>query len=545
MVQSSLLPPSVQADEQLETASVRRRWWRLFFTEDRSPDNRLIVDLQQRALWVGIALILQALNEIDHSLYIPYLMPYGSLIPLALILGSFAALGMALRPHRHRVRVATSSRVAAAPRRWQRIALILILLTSIAGAIEFGRSIVMCFLPPEFSNDGTTLDTNAAALLLAGQNPYTASNFASVARTFPIEPQWTTPLRLGPFANRLDYPTDEELQSAFDTALHTGNAPEFEAHVSYPALSFLTLVPFVLFHTNPADANVLPLYLLSYLAIVAIAWKVARAELRPWVLLLSLANVPMWASTTGSNLDIFCCLLLVLAWLLRDRRWTSALFLGLAIATKQPAWFSTPFYLLMVWRLYSPAEAIRRAGIASLVALGINLPFILWNPQAFMAGVLAPLIDPMFPLGVGIINLSATHLIPYLPERVYLVLELLAMAGALCWYWRICRWHPEAALFLAVVPLFFAWRSLSSYFYCAAFPLFILQAVQRSKIKVRNTGGITRLPPTLQESLLAPAGQRPMLTGRAAFQQAALVSSLHGPEAASAMLHPLHPPQRR
>jgi len=31
---------------------------------------------------------------------------------------------------------------------------------------------------------------------------------------------------------------------------------------------------------------------------------------------------------------------------------------------------------------------------------------------------------------------------------------------------------------LAIIPLFFAWRSLSSYFYCAAFPLFLLIAAR-------------------------------------------------------------------
>lgn len=33
-------------------------------------------------------------------------------------------------------------------------------------------------------------------------------------------------------------------------------------------------------------------------------------------------------------------------------------------------------------------------------------------------------------------------------------------------------------MLLAVLPLFFAWRSLASYFYCAAFPLFILMAAR-------------------------------------------------------------------
>ena len=76
------------------------------------------------------------------------------------------------------------------------------------------------------------------------------------------------------------------------------------------------------------------------------------------------------------------------------------------------------------------------------------------------------------------IGLSATPLLPFFPQFVYNVLELAAMLVALIWYWRICEKRPEAAMVLAIIPLFFAWRSLSSYFNCAAFPLFMLMAAR-------------------------------------------------------------------
>ena len=37
-------------------------------------------------------------------------------------------------------------------------------------------------------------------------------------------------------------------------------------------------------------------------------------------------------------------------------------------------------------------------------------------------------------------------------------------------------WIGDIVLLLAVLPLFLAWRSLPSYFYCAAFPIFIFLA---------------------------------------------------------------------
>ncbi len=451
---------------------------RYFFTEDVSPDNHPVIDLQRRAAWVAVALILQSFNEIDHGWYFPFLQPFGSLIPFLLILGSFYAMWMALRPRTLQQQARTGRNH---PARWQRIVLILTLILSIAGFVQFGRSVIMSFGTPQFSNDGTSLDTNAAMLLKQGRNPYTDSNMLDMYRRFHLEPDWTTPLRMGQFANRIDYPSEAEFRSILDTALKAGgaaeDAPEFESKVSYPALSFLTLMPFAWLNSY----NVLPFYLLSYLAVIALAWKAVRPELRPWVLLLAMANAPMWSSTVGGNLDIFCTLLVILAWMLRDFRWGSAIFLGLAIATKQTSWFLLPFYIIMVFRQFGLKETIYRMSVAGIIGLAFNLPFIIWNPVAWLAGVLTPVADPMFPMGVGIIGLSITHLIPYLPSAVYQLLESLAILGTLIVYWRICRKCPEAAMLLAIVPLFFAWRSLPSYFYCAAYPLFILMA---SNVKV-------------------------------------------------------------
>ncbi len=457
------------------------RWMRHFFSEDISPDNQSVIDLQRRATWVGIAIILQALNEIDHRLYMPYvpiLRPWGGMIPFVLLLGSLAAMWIAFRPTTLKQQTGqsrSSSHSQARPHLWQRIVLVCVLLTSIAGGVQFGRSIALSFfLPPQYSNDGTSLDTNAAMLLVHGHNPYTDSNFIIVVREFSIEPYWTTPLRVGQFANRLEYPSVSELRSALDTDLKAGHAPEFESKVSYPALSFLTLVPLISLNIF----NVLAFYLICYIVLVAIAWKVARPELRPWILLLSIANVSMWTSVVGGNLDIFTILMIVLAWIMRERGWWSALFLGLALASKQLSWFLLPFYAMMVWRQYNLMEAARRLTIASGVALAFNIPFILWNPHAWIAGVMAPMLDPMFPIGVGLISLSSTPLLPIFPSMVYDVLELGAMLIVLAYYWRMSKIRPEAAMLLAVIPLFFAWRSLSSYFYCAAFPLFILLAAR-------------------------------------------------------------------
>jgi uncharacterized membrane protein len=446
------------------------RWMRHFFMKDASTGDLSISHLQRRAVWIAVAFVLQALSTIDFT---PLLKSFNSLAPLPLTLASFFAMWMALRPTpSHTQKIQAVDEHKRTTTLWQRLVLIVTFGFAIGGSVMLIIGVVQSFSAPKLTNDGTSLDTNAAMLLLEGRNPYTDSNMLDLARKFLILPDWTTPLRSGQFANSLDYPKMTELQSVLDTDMKAGKAPEFESKVSYPALSFLTLVPFTLFK----NYNALSFYILSYLALIAIAWKVARPELRPWIVLLSMANIPMWLSTIGGNLDVFYTLLIVLTWLLRDKRWASAVCLGLAIATKQIAWYFIPFYFIMVLRQYGFKEAIYRLTIAGGVGLAINLPFIIWNSHAWLAGIMAPIADPMFPLGVGLISLNTSHALPYFPPGVYTALEGIAMVFSLIWYWRICKTRPEAAMLFAVFPLFFAWRSLPSYFYCVAYPIFVLMS---------------------------------------------------------------------
>lgn len=466
----------------------------LFFTLDRSPDNHHLVDLQRRACWIGLALVLQALDEINIHWYIPFvpfLQPWEGLIPFGLIVGSFYAMWRAFRSNTLKQR---AQQLEQHPQRWQRIVLGLVFISAIAGVGVMSWSISQgLFTAPKYTNDGTSLDENAAMQLLQGRDPYTNSNLVYIVRLFKLDVNWTTPLREGQFANRLDYPSSVDVLSVYATSSKSGQLPEFESKVSYPALAFLSLVPLVWLGIY----NVLPFYLLCYLILIALGWARARRELRPWIILFSIANVAMLGSVVGGNLDVLAILLIVVAWLGRKHRWRSALMLGLALACKQPTWFFLAFYAILIFRTSGWKETVWRLAISGTIAIALNLPFILWNAHAWLAGVMAPVSDPMFPMGVGIIGLVGVPFLPsYMPGIVYAVLEYgIFYPLCLIWYWRICKTHPEAAMLLAVLPLFFAWRSLPSYFACAALPMFILLASRGNM----EQGSQPHQPPTLGE----------------------------------------------
>src|SRR5579884_2125421 len=74
------------------------RWMSHFFTEDDSAQGLLISRLQRRAVWIALAFMLQALSTTDFNQIAPFLKSFSSLFPLLLMVASFFAIWMALRP---------------------------------------------------------------------------------------------------------------------------------------------------------------------------------------------------------------------------------------------------------------------------------------------------------------------------------------------------------------------------------------------------------------------------------------------------------------
>jgi len=89
-------------------------------------------------------------------------------------------------------------------------------------------------------------------------------------------------------------------------------------------------------------------------------------------------------------------------------------------------------------------------------------------------GVLAPQVDPMFPLGNGLIRLSLAGVLPLAPSALYLALELLAIVACIFVYLRWRNAGTGMGFALAVMPLWFAWRSLTTYFYFVTLPALAL-----------------------------------------------------------------------
>jgi len=165
-----------------------------------------------------------------------------------------------------------------------------------------------------YHNDAIALNECAARDLLFGRDPYVSLDIFRCYRAFGIGADRTTPLQRGLFADVAIYPDDDELDAAWATRSRDGGNVEFVSDLSYPALSFLPLVPFV---ALGIDTNLLYLACLL-LAIALVVWR-AETGLRAFVLTGLLGGASVVAFTVGGSADLLWALPLVAAWIWRER----------------------------------------------------------------------------------------------------------------------------------------------------------------------------------------------------------------------------------
>ena len=340
-----------------------------------------------------------------------------------------------------------------------------------------------------YHNDAIALNECAAQLLLQGRDPYASLDIFTCYQARDLGADRTTPLQRGMFSDVVIYPTDDELDAAWAARSTGGGNVEFVTRPSYPALSFLLLVPFV---ALGIDTNYVYLACLL-LAMALIVWR-ASAGLRPFVLTGLLGASCLVAFTVGGSADLLYALPLVAAWLWRDRLGGAFAF-GAAAAIKQIAWFVAPFWLIAAYATGGWRLVLRQALAAAAVFVVVDLPFMLWHPADWLAGILTPVSEPMFPRGAGLIFLSTNGGLAMLPATAYLAMEALAMAACLVTAWRARRSSPELGIALALIPLYFAYRSLFSYFFLI--PLFAFAGLVRLPLRdvtpreARDAGALT------------------------------------------------------
>jgi hypothetical protein len=313
-------------------------------------------------------------------------------------------------------------------------------------------------------NDGTALCHQASQNLIEGQNPYAGANIVSAMLEFNGGFDKTTPLREGHLADVFPYPTPEQLEAVWQDAIKSPERvpPELESRMCYPAACFLLPAPFLLLGIT--DIRIV--YLIFTLPALAYVVWLAPTKLRLPLAGALVASLAVWNSVASGETGILCFPFMLLGWVLaRRHQLASAIFIGIAVAVKQLAWFLLPFYLIFILRAVGLKRALSAAGIVLGIFLASNAWFIAIDPNLWLTSLLAPMTDNLFPLGIGVVTLVTSGLVDIQSPLIFTVMEGTVFILAIIWYFRNCHRYPHTGPILAMLPLLFAWRSLWSYFF--------------------------------------------------------------------------------
>jgi len=335
-----------------------------------------------------------------------------------------------------------------------------------------------------YTTDSAAFNQIAAAHLLKGRNPYTASLAGGASHLLQgVASYWT----------------------------YTLGGGHIDA-VSYPAGSFVFQVPLqwlgvTHLATDWLDllAGIVATVLLFAMLPMAIRWLAPA--------LLVTGNFLGLFSNGGTDALVLPFLLLAVwkwdrhvdpscAWWMR---WIGPVALGIACSIKQSPWFCVPFLILgIVLEARSTGRPVLRAGLGyGAVVVGtfmiIDLPFLIWSPHAWIHGVFLPLAQPLIPDGQGLVTLALHGFVHGAHPGSLAIAGVFAEVALLAAFFLEYRRFKPIWLFLVPLVLFFPGRSLSEYL-MDFFPAAIVAAcsVRRTQWKP-----LPNISPTLRGAAMA------------------------------------------
>lgn len=376
------------------------------------------------------------------GLFGPALIAWTTIIQLPLV-GVVATVGCAAA-----LAIAVLAATAPSERRLDRLDRALLCL---GVAIMGAWAATELYFQPAYGTDEAAFVQYAAQLLLHGHDPYRAN-------LLPALTQFRVPIQFATY----------KLNGTISSSL------------AYPSLSFLLAVPASIL-TNGVQSIILENVVALAVEMVLVFVFLPRPY-RALSVVLVLGLPFLFDYTIGGDIITMALPLLVYV---AHRWWTigeggrlgkggagRAVCMGLAGSICQFPWFVVPFLVVGLWKLRSSELGRRRAlavvtrfaGVTAAVAFTVNAPFLMWDPRAWLSGVLTPLFQKAIPFGQGLIDATAfLHVgggdLEWFTAAAICIAVLLLVAYAL--YFPLLR---GATFILPSIIFLFSTRSLSEYF---------------------------------------------------------------------------------
>jgi uncharacterized membrane protein len=232
--------------------------------------------------------------------------------------------------------------------------------------------------------------------------------------------------------------------------------------IQYPALSFLILAPFVIFHLDPEFLLILSTIILLFVIGIEFIRK-DFAYLAPVAMILALANVNVVLFSLEGITGIIWVSLLSISLVFLHRRVIPGIFFGLALAVKQLPIFILPFIIIFIYKKYGIRRALEFVFLAGTVFLIINLPFLINDPIIFFKSIISPETTPIIGIGFGLSQLYISGFFPSVDRGFFTVLMISVWFLFILLYYVKFNTLKYSLTVIPVIVLLFNFRLLENY----------------------------------------------------------------------------------
>ncbi len=253
---------------------------------------------------------------------------------------------------------------------------------------------------PRLPTDEATLSLYAGHIFLEGMNPYNPSSTLEAFSYYHFAYYFETPLTTGGYVSTL----------------------------TYPALSFLIVLPAIIFNLKPTVV-MLPFFLIPIILVWYRAWSLKEWMLSIFIMIVFL-SFPLYTSQIElGDFDIVWVSLLMASYFFLTRTKLSGAFFGASLSVKQFPAIVLPFLLYYIFRTYGLKKTLTWVITAAAAFLAINGYFMLTNLHFFVHNLLQDELSPLLGVGLGISQISFLGFIDI--PRVYFTISLIVVFLAL------------------------------------------------------------------------------------------------------------------
>ena len=293
--------------------------------------------------------------------------------------------------------------------------------------------VIMIMSAVQFPTDESVLDYYSASLFLKGLDPYVRGSLYGLLPMLGFTIDRATPLSTGGFVQTL----------------------------GYPALSFLSYIPALIFHIKEAFIQI-PLYILPFLLLAYNFMKKGYSNYIPFIALSIFSTMQFFYEGLTIGNSIFWVSMLMASFIMEQKPLVSGVLLGISTSFKQFPIIVLPFLAIYMIRIHGRRSFSKWILAFAASFILINAYFIIQNPVAFFTSIISPETSMIIGVGAGISQISFAGYFSISREFFFLMIIYITLFS-LIGYWLYFNKVKYCLFVIPVIIFLFNYRLLVQY----------------------------------------------------------------------------------